>query len=246
MAAVILDASGRFERMAETDEIGVIAINGPNVFSGYLDPRHNKGLWIDIDGERWLNTGDLGRQDANGYFWLAGRKKELIIRGGHNIDPKIIEDALQKHPAVAMVAAVGSPDAYAGELPVAYVQLKPGLVVTEAELVEHAARTIPEKAAVPKRVKISSSLPTTAVGKLFKPALVEREIEETIRAEAKRSARSFRPCALNAIHIAVFARSSRPPIAPMRSKRRSTAMRSSPKCLPLETRTARSAAQDRW
>jgi fatty-acyl-CoA synthase len=81
---------------------------------------------------------------------------------------------------------VGSPDAYAGELPVAYVQLKPGLAVTEAELLEHAARTIPEKAAVPKRVKISSSLPTTAVGKLFKPALVEREIEETIRAEATR------------------------------------------------------------
>ena len=186
MAAVILDANGRFERMAEIDEIGVIAINGPNVFSGYLDPRHNNGLWIDIDGERWLNTGDLGRRDANGYFWLAGRKKELIIRGGHNIDPKIIEDALQKHPAVAMVAAIGSPDAYAGELPVAYVQLKPGLAVTEAELLEHAARTIPEKAAVPKRVKISSSLPTTAVGKLFKPALVEREIEETIRAEATR------------------------------------------------------------
>jgi fatty-acyl-CoA synthase len=55
MAAVILDADGRYERMAETDEIGVIAINGPNVFSGYLDPRHNEGLWIEIDGERWLN-----------------------------------------------------------------------------------------------------------------------------------------------------------------------------------------------
>ena len=186
MAAVVLDANGRYERMAEIDEIGVIAIIGPNVFSGYLDPRHDAGLWIDIDGQRWLNTGDLGRQDANGYFWLAGRKKELIIRGGHNIDPKIIEDALQKHPAVAVVAAVGSPDAYAGELPVAYVQLKPGIAVTEAELIEHAGRTIPEKAATPKRVKILSSLPTTAVGKLFKPALVEREIEETVRAEAKR------------------------------------------------------------
>ena len=186
MVAIVLDESGRYERMAEIDEIGVIAIKGPNVFSGYLDPRHNNGLWIDIDGERWLNTGDLGRQDANGYFWLAGRKKDLIIRGGHNIDPKIIEDALQRHPAVAVVAAIGSPDAYAGELPVAYVQLEPGFAVTEEELVEHAARTIPEKAAVPKRVKISSSLPTTAVGKLFKPALIEREIEETIRAEAKR------------------------------------------------------------
>ena len=186
MAAVILDSDGRFRRMAAVNEIGVIAINGPNVFSGYLDPHHNKGLWIDIDGERWLNTGDLGRRDANGYFWLAGRKKELIIRGGHNIDPKIIEDALQTHPAVAVSAAIGSPDAYAGELPVAYVQLKPGAAVTEAELLEHAARIIPEKAAIPKRIKISSSLPTTAVGKLFKPALIELEIEATIRAEAER------------------------------------------------------------
>jgi fatty-acyl-CoA synthase len=186
MAAVMLDGKGRFQRMAGVDEIGVIAINGPNVFSGYLDPRHNEGVWLDIDGERWLNTGDLGRRDDNGYFWLAGRRKELIIRGGHNIDPRIIEDALQTHPAVAMSAAIGSPDAYAGELPVAYVQLKPGTAVTEAELMEHAARTIAERAAIPKRIKISSSLPTTAVGKLFKPALVELEIEETIRAEAER------------------------------------------------------------
>ena len=150
MAAVILDGDGRFQRMADVDEVGVIAINGPNVFSGYLDPRHNEGVWLDIDGERWLNTGDLGRRDANGYFWLAGRKKELIIRGGHNIDPKVIEDALQTHPAVAMTAAIGSPDAYAGELPVAYVQPKPGFSVTEAELLEHAARTIAGKGGDPE------------------------------------------------------------------------------------------------
>jgi fatty-acyl-CoA synthase len=186
MAGVVLDGDGRFHRMADVDEVGVIAISGPNVFKGYLDPRQNEGVFIDIDGERWLNTGDLGRRDANGYFSLAGRKKELIIRGGHNIDPKIIEDALQTHPAVAMSAAVGSPDAYAGEMPVAYVQPKPGATVTEQELLEHAARTIPERAAIPKRIKISSSLPTTAVGKLFKPALVEGEIEETVRAEADR------------------------------------------------------------
>jgi fatty-acyl-CoA synthase len=182
----MLDGKGRFQRTAGVDEIGVIAINGPNVFSGYLDPRHNEGIWLDIDGERWLNTGDLGRRDDNGYYWLVGRRKELIIRGGHNIDPRIIEDALQTHPAVAMSAAIGSPDAYAGELPVAYVQRKPGTAVTEAELMEHAARTIAERAAIPKRIKISSSLPTTAVGKLFKPALVELEIEETIQVEAER------------------------------------------------------------
>ena len=187
MRALILDDENRYVRDAETDEIGVIAIRGPNVFAGYLDPAHNKGIWIERAGETWLNTGDLGRQDADGYFWLTGRKKELIIRGGHNIDPKLIEDALQSHPAVALTAAIGSPDAHAGELPVAYVQLKAGAAVTEAELLEHAARAIPEKAAIPKRVKIATSLPTTAVGKLFKPALVEREIEETVRAEAERA-----------------------------------------------------------
>jgi fatty-acyl-CoA synthase len=186
MEAVVLDRDGRFQRMSDVDEVGVIAIRGPNVFKGYLDPRHNAGVWIDIDGERWLNTGDLGRRDANGYFWLTGRKKELIIRGGHNIDPRTIEEALASHPGVALAAAIGSPDAYAGEMPVAYVQPKPGATVTEQELLEHVALTIPERAAIPKRIKISPSLPVTAVGKLFKPALVEREIEETIRAEADR------------------------------------------------------------
>jgi fatty-acyl-CoA synthase len=187
MRALILDADNGYVRDAATDEIGVIAIRGPNVFAGYLDPAHNKGIWIERKGETWLNTGDLGRQDADGYFWLTGRKKELIIRGGHNIDPKLIEDALQSHPAVALVAAIGAPDIHAGELPVAYVQLKAGASATEAELLEHAARAIPEKAAIPKRVRISSSLPTTAVGKLFKPALAEREIEEAVRAEADKA-----------------------------------------------------------
>ena len=75
VAAVVLDGDGRFHRMADVDEVGVIAISGPNVFKGYLDPRHNAGVWIDIDGESWLNTGDLGRRDTNGYFWLTGRRR---------------------------------------------------------------------------------------------------------------------------------------------------------------------------
>ncbi len=186
MCAVTLDSEGRFLRMADLEEVGVIAIKGPNVFSSYFDPRHNETLWFDIDGERWLNTGDLGRQDADGYFWLAGRKKELIIRGGHNIDPKIIEDALQEHPAVSLAAAIGSPDAYAGEVPVAYVQLSLGASVTEEALLEFAAKLIPERAAIPKRIRISSALPMTAVGKIFKPALHELEVAAAIRSEADR------------------------------------------------------------
>ncbi|MFZ4963766.1 acyl-CoA synthetase [Pseudomonas gingeri] len=184
MRAVILDEHGGYLRDAMSDEVGVIAIHGPNVFIGYLQAEHNQGLWIEIDGQRWLNTGDLGRQDADGYFWLTGRKKELIIRGGHNIDPKQIEEALQAHPAVALVAAVGCPDAYSGEVPVAYVQLKPGQRCTAATLLAFAGQAICERSAVPKRIEILEALPVTPVGKIFKPALQQLEIARVVRQEA--------------------------------------------------------------
>ncbi|WP_223542095.1 acyl-CoA synthetase [Pseudomonas sp. BF-RE-26] len=186
MRAVLLDDSGAYLRDADVDEIGLITISGPNIFSGYLEERHNQGLWIDIDGQRWLNTGDLGRQDAQGYFWLTGRKKELIIRGGHNIDPKQIEEALQAHPAVALAAAIGSPDAYSGEVPVAYVQLRPGQHCNAGELESFAQLNISERAAVPKRIEILEALPLTAVGKIFKPALQQREIAKVVQEEVER------------------------------------------------------------
>ena len=186
MAAVILDGEGRFQRTADTDEVGVIAIDGPNVFSGYLDPHHNEGVFVEINGERWLNTGDLGRRDFEGLL-LARRAQEGAYHSRWaQYRPEDHRGRVANSSGRLADGGGREPDVYAGELPVAYVQLKPGSAVTEAELLEHAARTIPEKAAIPKRIKISSSLPTTAVGKLFKPALVEREIEEAIRAEAAR------------------------------------------------------------
>ena len=190
MRIVILDDEGRYLRDAQTDEPGIIAIHGPNQFQGYLLDAHNRGLWIDIPDasdtdQQWLNTGDLGRCDTDGYFWLTGRKKELIIRGGHNIDPKSIEEVMHSHPAVAMAAAVGRPDSHAGELPVVYVQLKPGIQASTEDLMAHAAQHIQERAALPKAIQIMDVLPTTAVGKIFKPALVLQEIEAIVRAEAK-------------------------------------------------------------
>jgi fatty-acyl-CoA synthase len=105
-------------------EAGALVIRGPNVFAGYKLPEHNVGLWVSThEGGPWFNTGDLGRRDADGYFYLTGRKKELIIRGGHNIDPASIEGPLHNHPEVQLAAAVGRSDAHAGEVPVAYVQL---------------------------------------------------------------------------------------------------------------------------
>ena len=168
VAIKILDEQGNYLREANRNEIGNLCIRGATVFKGYLQSSKNAGIWVDGD---WFNTGDLGRVDADGYIWLTGRSKDLIIRGGHNIDPQMIEEALHKHPAVAMAAAVGKPDEKAGELPVVYVQLKPGAKVSEAELLAHAAEHIPERAAIPKDAWIIDAIPLTAVGKTFKPAL---------------------------------------------------------------------------
>jgi fatty-acyl-CoA synthase len=181
MKAVILDDNGSHVRDCAVDEVGAIAISGPNVFAGYRIEAQNDGVWIDRgDGRRWLNTGDLGRQDADGYFRLTGRKKELIIRAGHNIDPAQIEQPLYTHPAVQYAAAVGRPDARVGELPVAYVQLRSGANADEAQLLEFAREKITERAAHPKAVHIIEQMPMTAVGKIFKPALARRETEAAL------------------------------------------------------------------
>jgi fatty-acyl-CoA synthase/long-chain acyl-CoA synthetase len=189
MCTMVLDEDGRFVRLAEANEIGAICLYGPNIFPGYLTEEQNEGIWIEAAGpdgkvRRWLNTGDLGLCDPEGFFWLTGRKKELIIRGGHNIDPKTIEEALAAHPAVALAAAVGRPDPHSGEVPVAYVQLREGRQASEPELLGYAADHIPERAAVPKQIHIVDALPLTAVGKTFKPALGMREIESVVRQEA--------------------------------------------------------------
>ncbi|WP_080497567.1 acyl-CoA synthetase [Burkholderia ubonensis] len=192
MRTMIVGDGGAFVRMAETEEIGAVCLSGPNVFRGYLDPEHNRGAWFDapdVDGtvRRWFNTGDLGRMDADGYFWLTGRKKELIIRGGHNIDPRQIEEVFAGHPAVALCAALGRPDMHAGEVPVAYVQLRQGAAADASELLAYAQRHIGEHAAVPKAVIVVPTLPLTAVGKIFKPALHQREIADAVRAAAVQS-----------------------------------------------------------
>lgn len=176
---------------AADEQVGAICVRGPNVFAGYLSAEHNQGAWVELaDAEgnlqRWFNTGDLGRRDADGFFWLSGRKKELIIRGGHNIDPKSIEEVLAGHPAIALCAAVGRPDAHAGEVPVAYVQLRVGAAASVEELQAYAVQHIRERAAVPKALHILPALPVTAVGKIFKPALNMLEIESVVREEASK------------------------------------------------------------
>jgi fatty-acyl-CoA synthase len=165
---VKLDDGGRLERDCAADEIGVVIMAGPGVFSGYLNEVHNTDAFID---GVWVNSGDLGRLDKDGLLWITGRAKDLVIRGGHNIDPGPIEDILFQHPAVALAAVVGQPDAYAGELPVGYVQLKPGATVAAGELEAWVRERTPERAAVPVQIFQIDPMPLTGVGKVFKPQL---------------------------------------------------------------------------
>ena len=154
-------------------ETGVIVLRGPHVSPGYTEAARNTGMF---EGP-WLVSGDLGHIDAQGYIHLTGRAKDVIIRGSHNIDPGLVEDAFLAHPAVALCAVVSEPDAYAGELPVAFVTLRPGMSCDPATLLAEVVPHVYERPAAPKRVTIIEVMPVTAIGKIYKPALRLRAIE---------------------------------------------------------------------
>src|SRR5579862_830066 len=179
LRAVKLDAAGAIERDCAVGEIGLILVKGPGVTPGYVDPRYNRGLFT-ADG--WFISGDLGRFDAEGYHWLTGRVKDVIIRGGHNIDATLIEDILRKHPAVVLAAAVSKPDAYAGELPVAYVEPVKGAGVTAEELKNFVRAHITERAATPDEIFLLDQLPLTDIGKPDKVRLRQDAAARTFRA----------------------------------------------------------------
>ncbi|SEQ47965.1 acyl-CoA synthetase [Thalassovita taeanensis] len=173
-----------------TDEVGEICVSSPGVRAGhtYTEADKNEGLY---HFGKYLRTGDLGRIDADNYIWITGRAKDLIIRGGHNIDPAEIEDALLAHHDVAFAGAIGQPDAHAGEIPCAYVELIEGGKVTGKELLAHCKIHVHERAAQPKHIEVLDGLPKTAVGKVFKPDLRKRAIARVYNAalaEAKLNA----------------------------------------------------------
>lgn len=179
--AIQITADGEWVDLP-TGQVGVLAISGPTVFPGYITGRTPDAPVLDGMGklrDGWLDTGDLARVDPDGFIHLTGRAKDLIIRGGHNIDPSVIETALLAHPAVTAAQAVGRPDQHAGEVPVAFVTLAPDASATPEELRAWAGDHVPEQAAAPKAVTVLDALPVTLVGKPFKPAL---------RAEATREA----------------------------------------------------------
>ncbi|SFV00821.1 class I adenylate-forming enzyme family protein [Pseudoduganella namucuonensis] len=157
----IADAGGRLLAAGETGEV---LVRGPNVMRGYLGKPEETSKTI-VDG--WLRTGDLGRVDADGYLSIVGRLKEMIIRGGENIYPKEIEDALTAFPGVLEAAVIGAPHETLGEIVVAYVAFRPGRGATPEVLNEHCAARL-TRYKRPAAIHVMASLPKNPVGKIDK------------------------------------------------------------------------------
>jgi fatty-acyl-CoA synthase len=163
------------------NESGLVQVRGPQVFPGYVDPAHNVGT-LSPDG--WLTTGDVGYFSEDERLFLTGREKDLIVRSGHNIDPVAIEDVANQFDGVQISAAVGMPDQYAGEVPVLFVVAQPGAAIDMTALSTYLQAHVHEPPARPRTIVQIEALPVTAVGKIFKPALRDRAIEEKVRQEA--------------------------------------------------------------
>lgn len=187
----IIRATADGPEECDIDDVGEICIDSPGVFAGntYTEAVKNNDLY---HFEKYLRTGDLGRIDPDGYLWITGRAKDLIIRGGHNIDPAEIEEALMAHGDVAMAGAIGQPDVHSGEIPCAYVELIDGGTVTGDDLRAHCKVHVHERAAIPKYVEVLNELPKTAVGKVFKPDLRKRAITRVYNAELEKHGISAR------------------------------------------------------
>jgi long-chain acyl-CoA synthetase len=159
-------------QMLPAGETGELAIRGPQVMKGYWNRPEETALVL-RDG--WLYTGDIARMDADGYFQIVDRKKDMIIASGFNIYPREIEEVLFEHPKVQEAVAIGLPDPRRGETVKAYVVLKAGQTATEQEIIEHCRANL-AKFKVPATVEFRDELPKTMVGKVLRRVLREEEI----------------------------------------------------------------------
>jgi len=151
-------------------EIGELAVSGDNVMLEYFANPQETAKAFDAEG--WLRTGDLGYVDEEGYYFVTGRLKELIIKGGENIAPREIDDVLYKHPAVMDAAAVGIPDAHYGQEILCAVVLKPGASASEGELRDFCEKEL-GRYKTPKVFKFLADLPKGPSGKVQRLKLLE-------------------------------------------------------------------------
>jgi fatty-acyl-CoA synthase len=168
--ARVVDDLGHF---LAPDQEGELVLKGPSYCSGYFgDPEASAAA---VDALGFFHTGDIARYDAEGYFYIVDRKKDMFISGGENVYPAEIEKVLYQHPAVHMCAVIGLPDPRWGEVGKACAVLKPGASATEAELLEFLSARL-AKFKVPRSVAFLDALPISAAGKILKRELRERFI----------------------------------------------------------------------
>ncbi|MDI6874828.1 MAG: AMP-binding protein, partial [Actinomycetota bacterium] len=163
----VVDEEGR---ELERGEVGEIIVRGPNVMKGYYNKPEETAKVLK-DG--WLYTGDMAYMDSDGYLFIVGRKKDLIIRGGFNIYPREIEEVLVSHPLISEAAVVGVPNKYLGEEVKAYVKLKPGSNLTEEQVLEYCEEKLPYYK-TPKFVVFVKSFKKDPSGQILKD-LIEEE-----------------------------------------------------------------------
>ncbi|HZS94495.1 MAG TPA: long-chain fatty acid--CoA ligase [Chloroflexota bacterium] len=158
-------------RPVPVGEDGELVVRGPQVMAGYW---HRPEETADVFHDGWLHTGDIARMDADGYFFIVDRKKDLIITGGENIYPREVEEVLFEHPKVKEVAVVGIPHRFGGEIAKAFVVLKPGETATKRDIVHFASERL-AKHKVPRAVEFRSELPKSPSGKVIRRVLAEEE-----------------------------------------------------------------------
>src|SRR5436305_4609815 len=160
----IIDEEGR---ELPTGRVGEICCRSPGVMRGYW---HSPEATDEALRDGWLHTGDLGYLDEEGYLFIVDRKKDLIIRGGFNVYPRDVEDALLEHPAIERAGVIGRPDEISGEEVVAFVSLRPGAQVSAEELVQWSRERIGGYK-YPREVHVIEAVPLTGVGKVDRKAL---------------------------------------------------------------------------
>lgn len=173
----IVDVETGLQELARGQD-GEIAASGPPVMLGYWNkPEANKASFREIDGKKYLLTGDIGHIDEEGFVVITDRKKDMIIVGGFNVYPKEVEETLYTHPKVALAAVVGIPDPRTGEAVKAFVQLKPGTTATAQEILEFCRDKMGGYKR-PREVEFRESLPTSVVGKVLRRILRDEEIKK--------------------------------------------------------------------
>jgi long-chain acyl-CoA synthetase len=168
-------------RLLPISENGEICARGPQITQGYW---HKPAATADLFVDGALRTGDVGHLDADGYLFIVDRIKDLILAGGYNVYPRVIEEALYEHPAVLEAVVIGVPDTYRGQAPKAFVVLAEGAVATPLELRDFLRDKI-SKIELPREVEIRDTLPKTLIGKLSKKELVAEEAAKAAASEAR-------------------------------------------------------------